>query len=153
MVESQVGVKAVVWGIYTGISYSAISGITSFSATATLEIQSTTFSNEADKKEVRNSKGQVVTEIFHNFRRTFSIEVIPTGASKALALAADILPNAGDVITITEVGTYPDAEQAATNGGKYVCDRASKQHSNTDEHKMTFEMHQYTENDTAVVQS
>lgn len=143
MAESQVGVKAVVWGINTAIT------LPTFPTGANQEFQSTTFSKEAEKKEVRNSKGQVVIEIFHNFKRTMSIEVIPVGDTKAHALAGEILPNAGDIITITE--TSGDPEQAVLNSGKYVCDRASKTHSNTDEHKMTIEMHQYTENDTAVI--
>lgn len=153
MAESQVGVKAVCWGIYTGISYSGIS-TPQTGGHAGFEIQSTNFGKEADKKEVRNSKGQTVTEIFHNFKRTLSIEVLPIGQTKEYALAGEILPNPGDIITITEAaisGSQADPETAATNGGKYVCDRASKTKSNTDEHKMTFEMHQFTENDTAVV--
>lgn len=147
MAESQVGVKAVVWGIYTGITYSALSGKTG----ATQEIQSTTFTRESDKKETRNARGQVINETFHNFRNTFAIEVIPLGDTKAHALAGEVLPSPGDIITVTE--TTGDPEQAATNGGKYICDRATKIHDNTNEHKFNLEMHQYTENDTAVVVS
>lgn len=150
MAETQRGAKAVIWGIYTGVTYSAIT--TAQGAGASFELQSTTFAKEADRKEVRNKIGDTVTEIFHNYRNVFSIEVIPTGDTKAHALAGEILPAPGDIITITET-TQVDPEQAATNSGKYVCDRATKSHTNSDEHKMTFEMHQYVANDTAVAVS
>lgn len=142
MAETIVGTRGVVWGIATGMSGTGVT--TSFAA------QSLQFSAEADEAEIRNGKGQVVTDIFYNQRQTITIEVIPTGATIAAARTANIIPTPGAIITITDT---EDTEISGTNAGKYICVRASKSKSNTGATSISMELKQYVENDVAVAVS
>lgn len=139
MAESILGTKAVSWGLATGATGTGV---------GTFDAQSSSFAAESDIAEFRNNKGQVIGEVLYNQRHTLTMEIIPTGTTIALAKAANILPAPGAVINVTDT---EDTEVSGTNGGKYVLIRASKQKSNTDYAKITMEMRQYVENDTAVV--
>jgi hypothetical protein len=140
MAETINGTLGVVWGIATGLSGTGVT--TSFAA------QSLQFSAESDEAEIRNGKGQTVTDIFYNQRQTITIEVIPTGTTIANARSANIIPPPGAVVTITDT---EDAELAGTNVGKYICVRASKSKSNTGATSISMELKQYVENDVAVL--
>src|SRR5688572_11290079 len=94
MAETVNGTKGVVWGI-------GVTGLTGTGFT-TFEPQSAQFSAESDEAEIRNGKGQVVTDIFYNQRHTLTIEVIPTGSTITLARAANILPIPGAIITVVD---------------------------------------------------
>lgn len=139
MAEVQNGTKAVVWGMTTGATGTGM---------GTFEAQSANFDAEADEVEIRNAKGQVVTDIFYNQRHLLRMEVIPSGTTLALAKAASILPAPGAIITVTDAD---DTELTATHTALYIFVRGSKAKSNTGETRLTFEMKQYVENNVAVV--
>lgn len=141
MAETQNGIRGVVWGI--GVTGLTGSGITTF------EPQSLQFAAEADELEIRNGKGQVVTDIFYNQKHTVTIEVIPSGTTIALARTSNVLPDPGTIITIVE-SSSEDSELTSTNAAKYICVRASKSKSNTGATSITMELKQYVENDVAV---
>lgn len=142
MAETINGIVGVVWGIgVTGLTGSGIS---------TFVPQSLQFSAEADEAEIRNGKGQVVTDIFYNQRHTITIEVIPTGATIAAARTSNVLPAPGAIITVVE-SSAEDAELTGTNSAKYIFVRGSKSKSNTGATSISMELKQYVENDVAAV--
>jgi hypothetical protein len=138
MAETINGAKAVVWGLSTSATGTGM---------GTFEAQSANFDAEADEVEVRNSKGQVVTDIFYNQRHILRMEVVPSSTTLAFAKTNSVLPQPGAIITVTDTD---DTELTATNVAKYIFVRGSKAKSNTAETKLTFEMKQYVENDVAV---
>lgn len=139
MAETVNGTVGVVWGLASGATGTGM---------GTFEPQSGTFDAESDEVEIKSKKGSTLTDIYYNFRHRYRLEVIPTGATIALARAANILPQPGAIITVTDT---EDTEVSGTNSGKYILERASKAKSNTDASKLTFELKQWTENDVAVL--
>ena len=131
---------AVVWGLSTGATGTGM---------GTFLPQSSDFAVEGELIEVRNSSGEVIGQVHFNPKQTLSLEVIPTGASKAAAKTANILPLPGAVITVTDAD---DTEMTGVNTGKYIFLKGSKKKSNTDVTKLTFELMQYVNQDvTATV--
>lgn len=148
MSEAIVGVKSVVWGL-------ACSPAANGMGTA-LVVQSGDFSVESDKAEFRNAIGQCVAEIYYNQKQTLTLEVVPSADTIANARNSNLLPLPGSIVTVTDTGgvtqaTANDYELVSTNSGKYIFDKGTKKKSNTGLTMLTFEMHQYVENDTAVV--
>lgn len=138
MAESQVGVKAVVWGLTTSATATGM---------GTFTTQSATFTAESEKVEVKNNLGQTVTAIFFNQTQLLTLEVVPSADTVANARTANILPAPGAIVTVTDAN---DTELTGTNSGKYVFIRGTKNKSNTAETRLTFELIQWVENDNAV---
>jgi hypothetical protein len=138
MAETINGTRGVVWGIATGLSGTGV--------TSSFLPQSLQFGAEADEAEVRNGRGDVVTDIFYNQRQTITIEVIPSDTTVALSRTANVIPKPGAIVTVTDT---EDTELAGTNSGKYICVRASKSKSNTGPTAISMELKQYVDNDVA----
>jgi hypothetical protein len=143
MAETQLGTVGVVWGIPSGLTMTGV--LTSF------QPQSLNLSREADTAEVRNARGQTVTRVFYNKRRSISIEVVVTGTSIAAAKTNNVAPAPGTIVTIADTATPDDDSQIAElHSGKYVCERASKSMSTTSEVRLSMDLTQHEENDLAV---
>lgn len=134
MAEVQTGV-AVVWGLATGATGTGM---------GTFIAQSADFAVEGELIEIRNIAGEVVGQVHYNPKQTLTMEVIPTGATKAAAKSANVLPLPGTVITVADTD---DTEVSGTNAGKYIFLKGSKKKSNTDVTKLTFDLMQYVNQD------
>lgn len=79
----------IVWGIAT-------SAVSSGSVIVTGE----DYKREADKVEVKNSVGDVVSIYYHNSRTSLSVKCFPSGASASTVA----LPAIGSMVTLTAAG-------------------------------------------------
>ena len=133
-------------GVFWGIGTSFVAAGTGIGTTGgTNNPQSVKFSVEAEKRiKVDNSQGETIAEAFANQMQKMTIDVIPTGTTIAIAKAQSILPEPGAVVTITDTD---DPEAAALNSGKYIFISGTKNRSNGDVVKMTFELEQYVARD------
>lgn len=143
MAETISGV-GVVWGLGSTLTATdAASGIGTFLP------QSADFDAEADNVEVPDYRGETVASIHYNQRELLRMEVIPTGATIALARAANIIPTPGAVITVVDT---IDTEIAGATSTAYELIRAGKRKSNKDVTKLVFEMRRFKANNvTATV--
>jgi hypothetical protein len=137
MAETIRGTKAVVWALSTSAT---ATGMGTFTA------QSAGFSTDSDKVELRDNRGEVITEIYYNAKEMLTMEVVPTGTTIALAKAANILPAPGAIVTVTDAD---DTEVAGGSGAEYLFVSGSKAKSNTDMVKLTFNMIRYVANNVA----
>jgi len=100
--------KAVVWSI-GGITFTA--GIVSGSNPEF--VQSARFNRGSEKTEIKDDGGVIRTQVFHGFKKTLSITVVPSGAStiaNAQASADAHTPAPGTTITVVDAaGTVIDA--------------------------------------------
>lgn len=139
MGQAQRGVKFVAWGIATGATGTGI---------GTFTPQSGDFKKESKSAELQNGTGQTINKTFYDFKQTYTLNVVPTATTEALALAANICPDPGTIVTVTDAD---DPQVDSTNAGKYLCVSSSKKKGNTSANDLTFELEQWTENDIAVV--
>jgi hypothetical protein len=98
--------RGVMWSI-GGVTFTA--GIVS--GTNTSLPQSVSFKRMSEKTEVLNINGSAVSEIFHGFKKTSSMTIVPSGTSIALASTSMDAYHlaAGMKITVADaVGTILD---------------------------------------------
>lgn len=141
MAETISGV-GVVWGLGSSLTATG-TGIGTFLP------QSADFDAESDNVEVPDRSGETVASVHYNQRELLRMEVIPTGATIALARAANIIPEPGTVVTVVDT---IDAEIAGATTTAYELMRAGKRKSNKDVTKLVFEMRRFKANNvTATV--
>ncbi len=138
MAEVQRGTKFVAWGIATGATGSGI---------GTFSPQSGDFKKDAKSVETPDGAGQSINITFYDKTQTFTLTVVPTATTITLAKAANILPDPGTIVTVTDAD---DPEVDTANAGKYVCMASSKKKGNTSANELTFELKQWTDADLAV---
>lgn len=115
--------KALVWSV-NGISFTA--GIVTATA-GSAAFQSSRIVRSSDTAEVKDSNGEVVSKVFFNPKKTFTVTAVPTATSIANAQASGDawLPAPGTLITAVDSdGTIVDgdynvltATQTRTNDG------------------------------------
>ena len=127
------GTKAVVWGMPNTLT---VTGLTTF------EPQSYQLSSEGDNATARDYEGDEILSVWHNRKRSFTIEVIPTGASIAAAKVANVIPDAGTLITIAD-SANPDFDSEIVT--VFECVRASKSGSNTGNFSISIEMRKHVD--------
>ena len=133
MANVQRGTIAVAWSLVT--SASATSPET---AIGTGTVQSVDFTEESDEKAIKGADGATVCLVFSDQRQTCTIEVIPSSiTSKALAKAANVLPDVGDTITLT------DADDAEVAGTTWIFLGGSKRKSVDDNAVITMNLRKY----------
>ena len=100
---------AIAWGVST-------TNLTGFSAAVSggQFITSEDITREADKEEIRNGVGEIVSVYFYNGRVTLSLKAYPAGAAGSTIA----YPGIGDEVTVTS--TDSDIN------GEWICDGASK---------------------------
>jgi hypothetical protein len=100
---------------------------------ATGKVMSVGYTLDGEWTEVRGQLGAVLTVVIPDSVETVECEVIPTGASLAAAVAANVLPARGAAVTFTDTD---DAENSS--GRIFYFKSGSKAKSNTD--KSTLKM-------------
>lgn len=101
--------RAVVWSI-GGITFTA--GIVS--GTTPEFVQSARIQRGSEKTEIKDDGGIIRTQVFHGFKKTLSISVVPCDAAVAISGARTSMdshtPTAGTTITVADAaGTVIDA--------------------------------------------
>ena len=97
----------VVWSV-GGVTFTA--GIVSSSNPSMP--QSLTFTRGSEKSEIKDNGGTIKTQVFHGFKKTLSITVVPSGSSVANARAsqdAHMLPPGTTITVVDDSGTVIDA--------------------------------------------
>lgn len=147
--STQKATKAVVWGNNIGIVYTPTSGGSEFDSATDGLPQSSTFTREADEQEIRDYEGEVVNLTIYNKRNTLEIEVIPVGTTLANARTANVCPDYGDLVTISDNdGGHTQLDASATsNTGKYICVGSSQASTNTGETRINMSLRVYEAND------
>jgi len=107
-------------------------------------VQSVDFGEESDEKAIKGADGATKALIFSDARQTLTVEIIPSGATEALARAASVLPAVGATVTVTD---SQDSEIAATT---WIFISGSKRRSVDSESVLTFNLRKYA-SDLAIV--
>ena len=132
MANVQRGTIAVSWSLITSVSATSPD-----TGVGTGTVQSVDFTEESDEKAIKGADGATACLVFSDQRQTCTIEIIPSGATKALAKAANVLPNVGTTITLTDT---EDAEVAATT---WIFLGGSKRKSVDDNAVITMNLRKY----------
>jgi hypothetical protein len=128
-------------GVFWGIGASFLCVGLTIDVNAKLRPQSVNQDVKADiDTTIKDYKGETVSRIFADQKRTLKIEVIPTADTIAHAKGASLLPTPGSLVTITDTD---DTSASGTNSGKYLFISGSSARSNTDALKLTFDLEQY----------
>lgn len=138
MAEIQLG-TGVVWGT-DGVSMSG-TGVY-----ATGKVMSVGYTLDGEWQEIRGQDGKVLTVVIPDSVESIDVEIIPTGATKAAAIACNILPARGAAITFTDTG---DAENSS--GRVYHFKSGSKSKSNTDKGTLKFALVRYDDATLATI--
>lgn len=131
--------KLVVWGNKIGVSYS-----TGSIAAADNIPKTSSFTKDGDEAELRNTEGEVVTWIGYNKFETLDIEVVPIGIDLTAAGAANICPEKGEKVTITDLTSGTSAEHSELASTDWICMSASQSSSDTDMTKISMSLKKYT---------
>lgn len=147
MAEVQRGTLAVRWGLSLTATGTGI---------GTFTTQSAGFTADSEVAMLKSPIGATKTEIYFDSKETLTLEVVPTGTTLALAKAANVLPAPGAIVTVVDSEGSGDLEIAAgTNGNgvgsEYIFVSGSKQASNTDMVKLTFNLRRYTDGTNVAV--
>lgn len=97
----------IVWSV-GGVTFTA--GIVS--ATNASLPQSLTFTRGSEKSEIKDNGGTIRTQVFHGFKKTLSITVVPSGTSVANARSsqdAHLIAPGTTVTVVDDSGTLIDA--------------------------------------------
>ena len=135
MANVQRGTIAVSWSLVTTVSGTG---------TGTGTVQSVDFTEESDEKAIKGADGATACVVFSDQRQTCTVEIIPSGTTKALAKAANVLPAVGATITLTDAD---DTEVAATT---WIFLGGSKRKSVDDNAVITMNLRKYP-TDLAIV--
>ena len=138
MAEIQLG-TGVVWGT-DGVS------MTGTGVHATGKVRSVAYSLDGEWQEIRGQDGKVITVVIPDAVETIEVEVIPTGATKAAAIACYILPARGAQVTFTDTG---DAE--LSSGLVFAFMAGKKNKTNTGEGTLSMTLKRYDAATLAVV--
>lgn len=124
----------VFWGV-NGVGFS--------SPSATGQFQSVNLTTTADEKLIRDGDGDMVSAVHYNNTRTLDIEVIPTGATLALAQTAsdNFLIASGTTVTVTDTESLEtDAGDGAGAAGVYLLREATMNRSNESEARINMSL-------------
>ena len=135
MANVQRGTIAVSWSLVTTVSGTGV---------GTGTVQSVDFTEESDEKSIKGADGATACVVFSDQRQTCTVEIIPSGTTKALAKAANVLPAVGATITLTDAD---DTEVAATT---WIFLGGSKRKSVDDNAVITMNLRKYP-TDLAIV--
>ena len=108
--------------------------------------QSLSFTSTAKQVDVIGGAGDTIGKVFHDFSNTITAEVVIAATTTAGIGAANIIPEPGTIVTVAD---SDDAEIAGATTTAYVLLEATKQRSNADVCKATFEMQRWTANNLA----
>lgn len=101
----------VVWGTNLFSGAASNGNIGTVSGTRYGVVQSVRYSIGSDVAEVKGDDAEVLAIILSNVIENITVEVVPTGATIATAVANNILPTIGDDVVITDTG---DSELTST---------------------------------------
>lgn len=132
--------KLVVWGNKIGVAYPV--GSPSVDADDNIP-KTSSFTKDGDEAELRNTEGEVVTYICYNKYQTLDIEVVPIGATLTAAGLANISPEKGDRVTITDLTSGTSAEHSELASTDWICMSASQSSSDTDMTKISMSLKKY----------
>ena len=107
MANIQKGTVGVIWGIGTMTCTGT--------AVGTHQAQSADFSREGEDRSIRGLDANTVCRVLYDPVDKLSYEIVPTGATKAAAVTANVLPFRGDDITVTS-GTLSDTQIGGIGG-------------------------------------
>lgn len=93
MASVQKGTVGVAWSLVTGATATGM---------GTFTVQGADYSIESELKEIKGADGAVKTIIHSNARETLTLDVIPSGATIALAKAANVMPAIGADVAVTD---------------------------------------------------
>jgi len=104
----QKGTKGVSWSFRTNVSW--VVG----TVTCTGKVQSVEYELDGEVKRLFGDDGIIFNKTFHQDLEKCTVEVIPTGQTKALGDTSNIVPSRGDDITVTDVSanTVTDVDVA-----------------------------------------
>jgi len=125
-------------GVFWGVG-----GVGFSSPTATGNFQSVNLTTTADEKLIRDGDGDIISSVHYNNTRTLDIEVIPTGASQALARTAsdNFLIASGTVVTVTDTESLEtDSAEGAGAAGEYILREATMNRSNESEARINMSL-------------
>lgn len=149
MAEVQRGTLAVRWGLSLTATGTGI---------GTFTTQSAGFTVDGEVAMLKGPLGSTKSEIHFDTKESLTLEVVPTGTTRQLAKDANVLPAPGAIVTVsdTEGALGGDLEIAAGTAGngvgsEYIFVSGSKQESNTDWVKLTFNLRRYTDGTNVAV--
>ena len=142
MSTQKTSAAAVVWGTNIGVVYTP-SGGSEFDSTNDGKVQSNTYTREADEQEIRDADGEVVNLTIYNKRSTLDIEVIPVGDTLATAKTANVSPDYGQLVTISDPNSA-HTQIVGLHSGKYICVGSTQTSSNTGEVRISMSLRQYS---------
>ena len=101
------------------------------------------FTKNGDEAEIRNTEGEVVTHITYNKFDTLDIEVIPVGTTLTLAGEANICPEKGEIVTVTDLTSGTSAEHSELASASWICLSASQSSSDVSETRISMSLKKY----------
>lgn len=113
---------------------------------ATGKVLSVGYNLGGEYVEVRGQDGKVITVIIPDSVEEIDVEIVPTGSTKAAAIACYILPARGALVTFTDTS---DAENST--GRTFIFKSGTKNKTNTDKGTMRFNLTRYDDTNHAVV--
>jgi hypothetical protein len=126
----------VFWGL-EGVTYTGF-------GTVTAQTQSADLNVTADEKQIRDADGDVISVVYYNQTRTLDLEVVPTGATIALAQAssAAFMVNSGTIITVTDTqaGLEIDSAEGSGAAGVYILKESRLSRSNENEARISMSL-------------
>jgi hypothetical protein len=123
---------AVVWAIDTTMTGTGI---------GTHIGQSLDYKFGSEQKKIRGTDGVTVTRIFHDNMESITYEIVPTGSTRALAQAANVLPAIGaDVTLLSANDTEATGSGTGDGTGAFIFLGGSKKHTVDGECRLTFEL-------------
>jgi hypothetical protein len=126
----------VFWGL-EGVTYTGF-------GTVTAQTQSADLNVTADEKQIRDADGDVISVVYYNQTRTLDLEVVPTGATIALAQAssAAFMVNSGNIITVTDTqaGLEIDSAEGSGAAGVYILKESRLSRSNENEARISMSL-------------
>jgi len=137
MADTQLGTVGCVWGADT---------ITMSGAVVTSSIKtSVDYSKDGDSKKIKDEDGDTGILVFSDETDKLSLEVIPTGASRAAAATCNIVPTRGSPITFTGA-----TKLSQLTGSAWFVLTGSSKLANDGEARVSLTLERYTNNLTTV---
>ena len=118
----------VFWGL-EGVTYTGFGSVTAQTQSADLNVT-------ADEKQIRDADGDVISCVYYNQTRTLDLEVVPTGATIALARTSSdgFMVDSGSLITVIDsAGAEIDSAEGSGAAGVYILKESRLSRSNENE--------------------
>jgi hypothetical protein len=134
----------VFWGL-EGVTYTGFGAVTAQTQSADLNVT-------ADEKQIRDADGDVISCVYYNQTRTLDLEVVPTGATIALARTSSngFMVNSGTLITVIDsAGAEIDSDEGAGSAGVYILKESRLSRSNENEARISMSLYRSDVNNIA----